>query len=252
MELFISDLHLHESRPEISQLFFEFIAGPAQGAQQLTILGDLFEYWAGDDDITTPLHARVSTALKSLSRQGIELRFLAGNRDFLIGDGFSAATGAALLPETLTSSVAGTPTLLLHGDTLCTDDIEYQRYRLQVRNAAFITEFLQRPLAERKAYIENLRERSKSEKGRKSMDIMDVNDGAVREAFRSAGVTRMIHGHTHRLATHHYDIDGKACERWVLGDWGATGNFLECRATGWHLCEWDGKNARVIASPKNS
>jgi UDP-2,3-diacylglucosamine hydrolase len=135
---------------------------------------------------------------------------------------------------------------------LCTDDIEYQRYRLQVRNAAFITEFLQRPLAERKAYIENLRERSKSEKGRKSMDIMDVNDGAVREAFRSAGVTRMIHGHTHRLATHHYDIDGKACERWVLGDWGATGNFLECRATGWHFCEWDGKNARVIASPKNS
>jgi UDP-2,3-diacylglucosamine hydrolase len=248
MELFISDLHLHESRPEISRLFFEFIAGPAQAAQQLTILGDLFEYWAGDDDITTPLHAQVSAALKSLSGQGIGLRFLAGNRDFLIGEGFSAATGAVLLPETLTSNVAGTPTLLLHGDTLCTDDIEYQRYRLQVRNSAFIAEFLQRPLAERKTYIESLRERSKSEKGRKSMDIMDVNDGAVREAFRSAGVTRMIHGHTHRLATHHYDIDGKPCERWVLGDWGATGNFLECDTTEWCFYNWDGKQTTPIKS----
>lgn len=248
MDIFISDLHLHESRPEISQLFFDFITGPAQDAQRLTILGDLFEYWAGDDDIGTPLHAQVCTVLHSLSARGVRLRFLSGNRDFLIGANFSAATGATLLPDFHTESIVGMPTLLLHGDTLCTDDIEYQNYRLQVRSPTFIESFLRRPLAERKTYIVNLRERSESEKGRKSMTIMDVNADAVREAFCSAGVTRMIHGHTHRLATHRYDIDGKSCERWVLGDWGVTGNFLECSDAGWRFCSWNGKQATMIRS----
>jgi UDP-2,3-diacylglucosamine hydrolase len=241
MHIFISDLHLHESRPEISQLFFDFVAGPAQDAQRLTILGDLFEYWAGDDDISTPLHSQVCTSLKSLTARGIELRFMAGNRDFLAGAGFAAATGAVLLPDLLVEPVAGTSTLLLHGDTLCTDDVEYQNYRRHIRDPAFIESFLRRPLAERKTYIENLRERSETEKGRKSMEIMDVNDAAVREAFRSADTARMIHGHTHRLATHRYNIDGKPCERWVLGDWGATGNFLECSDTDWRFCLWDSK-----------
>jgi UDP-2,3-diacylglucosamine hydrolase len=247
MHLFISDLHLHESRPEITQLFFGFIAGPAQDAQRLTILGDLFEYWAGDDDIGTLLHAKVCAALKSLAARGINIRFLAGNRDFLIGNDFAAATGAALLPDLHLDTVAGTPTLLLHGDTLCSDDLAYQSYRRQVRDPAFIESFLRRPLAERKTYIENLRERSELEKRGKNMAIIDVNDDAVRAAFRAAGVTRMIHGHTHRLATHRYAIDGKACERWVLGDWGATGNFLECKdAVDWRFCSWDGKRASAL------
>ncbi len=246
MELFISDLHLHESRPEVSKLFFDFVAGPAQVAKQLTILGDLFEYWAGDDDIDTPFHTDVCAALKSLASHGVAIRFLAGNRDFLIGAGFTTATGARLLPDLITESISGTPTLLLHGDTLCTDDIEYQSYRQQVRNPAFISEFLCRPLTERKATIENMRERSETEKGRKAMNIMDVNDAAVHEAFRSTNVTRMIHGHTHRLATHHYNINDKACERWVLGDWGVTGNFLECSKVGWRFYSWNGKRASVL------
>ena len=248
MQLFISDLHLHESRPETSQLFFDFIAGPARGATQLFILGDLFEYWAGDDDVSAPLHNRVCAALGSLTGRGIGIRLIVGNRDFLIGTGFCAATGAVLLPELHTCDIAGTPTLLLHGDTLCTDDVEYQEFRTQVRDPAFIDSFLQRPLAERKAYIENLRERSESEKRGKSAMIMDVNDDAVAAAFRSAGVARMIHGHTHRLATHRYDIDGRACERWVLGDWGTRGNFLECSAAGWRFRAWDGKSATTIKS----
>ncbi len=248
MDLFISDLHLHESRPEISQLFFDFSAGPAQEAQRLTILGDLFEYWAGDDDIGTPLHTHICTALHALAVRGVELRFLAGNRDFLVGPGFAAATGTALLPDFHVESVAGTPTLLLHGDTLCTDDVEYQHYRRRIRDPAFIEDFLRRPLDERKAFIENLRERSETEKGHKSMEIMDVNDSAVRETFHNAGVTRMIHGHTHRLATHRYDIDGRSCERWVLGDWGATGNFLECSTDGWRFRSWDGQQATMIRS----
>ena len=248
MELFISDLHLHESRPETSQLFFDFISGPAQATQQLTILGDLFEYWAGDDDIGTPLHAQVCTALRSLTVRGIKLRFLAGNRDFLIGAGFTDATGAVLLPDLVTEPVAGTAALLLHGDTLCTDDVEYQNYRINIRNRAFIEPFLQKPLAERKAAVENLRERSETEKGRKPIAVMDVNDNTVRETFRGAGVTRMIHGHTHRLATHRYEIDRKVCERWVLGDWGAIGNFLECTEAGWRFCSWNGKQATTIKS----
>ena len=246
MHLLISDLHLHESRPETTQLFFEFIAGPAQGAQRLTILGDLFEYWAGDDDIGPPLHARVCTSLQSLASRGTDIRFLAGNRDFLIGAGFSAATGATLLPDLCTESIANIPTLLLHGDTLCSDDVAYQSYRRQVRDPTFIENFLRRSLVERKTYIENLRQRSEAEKTLKDMAIMDVNDATVREAFRGAGVTRMIHGHTHRLALHRYEIDGKACERWVLGDWGATGNFLECDAAGWRFMAWDGRRATAI------
>ena len=248
MDLFISDLHLHESRPEITQLFFSFIAGPARRARQLTILGDLFEYWAGDDDADTPLHAQVCAALKSLSDRGITLRFLAGNRDFLIRQGFSEATGATLLPDLIVESIAGTATLLLHGDTLCTDDTEYQKYRVQIRDAKFIETFLRRPLAERKTYIESLRQRSETEKGHKPMSIMDVNETSVRNAFSAPNVTRMIHGHTHRLATHRYEIDGKACERWVLGDWGVKGNYLECGEAGWRFCSWDGNQPTTIKS----
>ncbi|CAG4885363.1 UDP-2,3-diacylglucosamine pyrophosphatase [Georgfuchsia toluolica] len=248
MELFLSDLHLHESRPETTQLFLDFIAAPAQGAQCLTILGDLFEYWAGDDDIGTSLHARVCAALKSLASRGTAIRFLAGNRDFLIGAGFATASGAVLLPDLLVEAVAGTPALLLHGDTLCSDDAAYQDYRRQVRNPIFIENFLRRPLAERRAYIEEMRQRSEVEKRGKDMALMDVNADAVRQAFRDANVTRMIHGHTHRLALHRYEIDGKSCERWVLGDWGKTGNFLECDESGWRFRTWDGKQATAIRS----
>lgn len=248
MDLFISDLHLDPSRPETSQLFFDFIDGPARSAATLYILGDLFEYWAGDDDLGAPLNAQVGAAIGALSARGIPVLFLGGNRDFLIGRGFCAATGTALLPDIGVRSVAGTPTLLLHGDTLCTDDFEYQHFRANVRDPTFIASFLKRPLQERKTHIEGLRRASEESKSGKSAAIMDANEDAVRIAFRAANVSRMIHGHTHRLATHRYDIDGRACERWVLGDWGATGNFLECRPEGWRFHSWDGKQATTIKS----
>lgn len=246
MDLFISDLHLHESRPEISQLFYDFVVGPAQQAKRLTILGDLFEYWAGDEDIATELHTSVCSMLRALTRRGVAVRFLPGNRDFLIGAGFLDATGATLLPDMHIEAVGGIPTLLLHGDTLCTGDTRYLEYRRTVRDAAFIRNFLNLPLAERKLTIENMRQHSESEKSQKSMEIMDVADEAVREAFRQAGVTRMIHGHTHRLAVHRYEIDDKSCQRWVLGDWGKTGNFLECMAASWRFYSWDGRHATPL------
>ena len=248
MQLFISDLHLHESRPETSQLFFDFIAGPSQRADRLFILGDLFEYWAGDDDIATPLHGRVCAALKSLADGGVGICLMVGNRDLLLGEGFAAASGVSLLPDPEIQTIAETPTVLLHGDTLCTDDVEYQKFRQQVHDPAFIKNFLQRPLAERKAYIENLRERRESEKQFKDAMIMDVNLNALIAAFRATGVTRMIHGHTHRLATHRYYVDDKICERWVLGDWGTTGNYLACSSAGWRFCSWNGKRATTIKS----
>ena len=249
---FIADLHLDGNDTPRALKFREFLKRLAEEAQagpvELYVLGDLFEYWAGDDDIPAPLHSKVCAALKSLADKKISISLIVGNRDFLIGDGFCAATGAVLRPDPDTQTIAGTPTVLLHGDTLCTDDIEYQQFRKQVHDPAFVKDFLHRSLAERKAYIENLRERSKSEKQVKSSRIMDVNNDAVIAAFRAANVTRMIHGHTHRLATHHYDIDGKACERWVLGDWGKTGNYLECSFEGWRFCAWDGKRATTIRS----
>ena len=233
MQLFISDLHLHDSRPETSQLFFDFIAGPAQSTRQLFILGDLFEYWAGDDDIATPLHGKVVTAIKSLAERGVGVNFIVGNRDFLIGDRFAVATGARLLPDPDTQAIGGISTVLLHGDTLCSDDIGYQQFRQQVRDPAFIKDFLQRPLAERKAYIENLRARSESEKQIKSALIMDVNQDTVQEAMSNHHCLRLIHGHTHRPNEHNFVLDNEPAQRFVLAAWTKkAGEVLCCNREG--------------------
>ncbi len=248
MDLLISDLHLHESRPETAQLFFDFIASPAQQASRLFILGDLFEYWAGDDDLDTPLHRKVCASLKGLATAGSQITMIVGNRDFLIGSDFAAACGTTLLPDLHVTTIGGIPTLLLHGDTLCTDDLAYQQFRSEVRDPVFIRDFLHRPLVQRKAYIENLRQRSESEKQVKSAVIMDVNADAVAATFRAHDANRMIHGHTHRLSTHRYDIDGRACERWVLGDWGKTGNYLQCGPAGWRFLSWDGRDSSAITN----
>jgi len=250
MELFISDLHLNEARPRITQLFLDFMAGPARDAQGLTILGDLFEYWAGDDDIAAPLHQQVCTAIRELTAHDVPVWFMHGNRDLLIGTGFCDASAAQLLPDPTVRTIAGKPTLLLHGDTLCTDDVDYQRYRSMVHDPAFINAFLQRSLDDRKAIIGGLRERSETEKQRKDAMIMDVNTSAVAEIFRSTGIDRMIHGHTHRRARHLLTMDGRSYERWVLGDWDDSGekkgNFLECGPDEWRLRSWDGSHITTI------
>jgi len=229
--LFISDLHLCPSRPEINQIFFRFLSGPARNAEALYILGDLFEYWAGDDDLTDPFNQQVCTALRALSgsgEHGVPLFFMAGNRDFLIGEAFAKAAGLTLLPDPTLINLAGKPTLLMHGDTLCTDDASYQHFRQQVRTLEWQATFLAQPLSARKAQIEAMRRESEVQKSIKAMEIMDVNAEAVAEALRAHGYARLIHGHTHRAAHHTLTVDGRQCERWVLSDWYENGSYLAC------------------------
>jgi len=238
--LFISDLHLHPSRPGVTALLEQFLAGPAADlgprAGALFVLGDLFDAWAGDDDLDDDLNARVCAALRRCAETGTALYFIPGNRDFLAGPAFAAASAMTILDEPLVMDIAGTPTLLLHGDLLCTDDGEYQQFRRTVRGPDWQRDFLAQPLAQRKAVIEGLRARSEAEKQIKSLSLMDTNADAVAEAFRRHGVSRMVHGHTHRQAEHRLAVDGLECTRWVLGDWHESGdrqgNALLCDAAG--------------------
>ena len=234
--LFISDIHLSPHEPATAERFLAFLAGPARSAASLTILGDLFDYWAGDDDLDDPFNARIVTALRVLADSGVAVSFMAGNRDFLIGADFAAAASLTLLTDPCIRDIAGTPTLLTHGDLLCTDDADYQRFRRQVRDPAWRNQFLAKPLGVRKAEIEALRARSEREKKIKAQAIMDVNADAVAAMLRQHQVCTLIHGHTHRQGQHTHMVDGQACARWVLGDWGASrGPALACQATGWHF-----------------
>ena len=233
LKTFVSDLHLSPRRPETADLFVDFLAGAARGAAELYILGDLFDYWIGDDNLVDPFNRRVADALAGLSHAGVRIHLMAGNRDFLVGTDFAAAAGLSLLAEPAVIDIGGVPTLLLHGDTLCTDDAEYQKFRLHVRSAAWRDEFLSMPLDERRRKMEGLREQSEQAKQDKDYGLMDANAGAVADAFRRHGVLRMIHGHTHRQARHDLAIDGKPCQRWVLGQWGDRGNALACDGDDW-------------------
>ncbi len=236
--LFVSDLHLCPTRPTVVRLFTDFLAGPAAAADAVYILGDLFEYWAGDDDLSDSFNASIAAALKNLAGRGTRLFLIRGNRDFLLGPDFARASGVNLLEEPHLADICGTPTLLLHGDTLCSDDIDYQRFRHEVRSRGWRDDFLAQPLIERRAQIEALRRRSEAEKQLKSAAIMDVNDAAVAELLRAHGYPRLIHGHTHRLARHELSVDGHRCERWVLGDWYAGGSFLACDGQGCRTLVW--------------
>ncbi len=227
--LFISDLHLCPSRPEINALFFRFLAGPARAARALYILGDLFEYWAGDDDADAFI-GEVTHALRLLADSRVTIYFMAGNRDFLLGAQYAHRAGLHLLNDPTLIDLEGTPTLLMHGDTLCTDDLSYQHFREQVRTPTWQRDFLAQPLPARKTQIEILRRKSEIEKSAKLMEIMDVNQDAVVTALREQACTRLIHGHTHRPGHHLLTVDGRPCERWVLADWYASGSYLECNA----------------------
>jgi UDP-2,3-diacylglucosamine hydrolase len=232
--LFVSDLHLCPEREAANLLFETFLDGPARGAQALYILGDLFEYWAGDDDLSAPFNRRICSALRGLSAS-VPTYFMAGNRDFLIGEDFAELAGVGLLGDTEQVILHGVRTLLMHGDTLCTEDIAYQDFRAQVRSPGWRTEFLALPLDVRKARIEALRRLSEREKGGKSMQIMDADAHEVVRALREHACRRLIHGHTHRPARHRYEIAGDRCERWVLPDWYAGGGYLSCDAGGCRL-----------------
>ncbi len=228
--LFISDLHLSEDQPDTVAAFLGFLEGPARAARSLFILGDLFEYWAGDDDLDAPLNRRICAALCALADGGMRIFFMAGNRDLLAGEGFARAAGLQLLADpALVRFGCGddAPLVLLsHGDALCTDDLAYQAYRRQVRDPAWQAGFLAQPLATRKAFIEGLRQKSEAAKRAKAMEIMDVNAEAVAALLRAHGYPTLVHGHTHRPARHEHHLDGQRCVRWVLSDWHGRATWL--------------------------
>ena len=216
--LFISDLHLPVAASPLRDAFARFVAGPAREARALYILGDLFEVWVGDDAGLSEYSVERS-CLRALVGAGVPVYFQHGNRDFLVGREFAAATGVQMLADPLKLELHGVPTLISHGDLYCTDDRGYQRWRRFSRNGAVQGIYGALPRSWRERFAGAVRSHSDDGKQYKPADIMDVSEGAIREAFERAGVSRMIHGHTHRPATHAYDIGGRHCERHVLADW---------------------------------
>ncbi len=230
--LFIADLHLSPERPRAIALFRQFMREVAPTAATLYILGDFFEAWVGDDDLSDGFHADIASCLRTLVQGGVPVSFLPGNRDFLIGDAFARTTGITLLEDPTRIDLFGIPTLLSHGDAFCTDDASYQSFRRQVRDPTWQAAFLARPLTERHAMARELREHSEQAKAGKQPEIMDVNADAVFRSFREHAVTRIIHGHTHRPAKHEYQLAGCLGERWVLADWYESGGYLRCDTEG--------------------
>ncbi len=231
--LFISDLHLSQERPTITPLLLRFLQGPARQAEALYILGDLFEAWLGDDMVLPDYQAAI-TGLKALS-EVVPLYIMYGNRDFLMREGFEAMTGGKLLDEETVIDLYGCPTLLMHGDTLCTDDIAYQEFRTMVRNPQWQAELLNKTPAERLELAQKLRQISKTEMQGKEAGIMDVNQAAVEQAMQTHHVQQLIHGHTHRPAVHEFQLEDQAAKRIVLADWYQTGGVLVCEADGCRL-----------------
>ncbi|MCV6603943.1 MAG: UDP-2,3-diacylglucosamine diphosphatase [Porticoccaceae bacterium] len=220
--LFISDLHLAPERPKVTQAFYDFLTKEAQQAEALYILGDLFEAWVGDDDPSDFL-AEVKTRLRKLSDSGTKLYFLHGNRDFMVGKRFARATGCTLLPQHHVIDLYGQRLLLLHGDTLCTDDIAYQKFRRKVRNPLGTWLLNRLPLKKRLQIAADWRAKSMNANSNKASNIMDVNGDEVERLFSQYRVKKMVHGHTHRPARHNHNSG----ERIVLGDWHHQGWVLK-------------------------
>jgi len=223
---FISDLHLGASQPVIHEAFENFLKVTSQDARAIYILGDLVDAWIGDDD-NSAFASRLKKAIKARVNTGTPVYFVHGNRDFLIGDRFSQETGVNLIEENSIVDLYGEKALILHGDTLCADDVAYQNFRKKVRNTAWQKKILRYPLFVRKIIAWNMRRRSSKANSNKADNIMDVCEHAVRASFKQFQVKKMIHGHTHRPARHHYDINGYTCERIVLGDWDTRGWYLK-------------------------
>jgi UDP-2,3-diacylglucosamine hydrolase len=203
----------------------------APGADALYILGDLFEYWVGDDGLGMPFPAAIARSLTGAASR-MPVRFMHGNRDFLVAHAFAESTGIELIQDPTIVDLYGTRTVLMHGDTLCTDDVQYQQTRKQMRNPAWQAAVLTKPIAERVAIAQGMRAQSEATKAGKDMEIMDVSQSAVEQAFRDCDCEVMIHGHTHRPDRHEYTVDGRERVRWVLPDWYEAGGYLEATAKG--------------------
>ena len=237
--LFISDLHLDPERPAITRLFGDFIDGEARGAEALYILGDLFEAWVGDDD-PSETAAFVAERLAALSASGVPVHFMHGNRDFLLGADYARRAGMTLLEDPTLVDLHGRRALLMHGDTLCTDDLAYQQFRAQTRDPEWQRQFLAQPLEARLAFARQARAARQARQGElqgagKMEAITDVAPAAVDAAFREHGVELLVHGHTHRPAVHALEVDGRACTRVVLGDWYEQGSVLRVDSAGMQL-----------------
>lgn len=224
--LFISDLHLDPAQPEIARQFLDFLDGEARRADELYILGDLFEVWLGDDD-PDPAVRTIVEALRRLTDAGVRCSFMHGNRDFLVGERFARETGCRLLADGTVTDVLGERVLLMHGDVLCTDDHSYQRLRRILRNPVVLWLVRHLSLAQRRRLAQRLRAGSRMHVGTTAPEIMDVNADAVAATMRAAGVRTLVHGHTHRPAVHSLDLDGTPARRIVLGDWYTQGSVLD-------------------------
>jgi UDP-2,3-diacylglucosamine hydrolase len=217
--LFVSDVHLHEGIPRTTEAFLHFLDHAALHAQHVYLLGDMFEYWAGDDDIDGGYNERIVTALRKLSDSGVKLYWMAGNRDFLAGEEFAYRTGITLLEDPTVIKHAGQRIILAHGDAQCTDDTDYMAFRGMVRDPAWQRQFLGMPLAERKKIIDGMRAGSRQAQQQKAHEIMDVNHDAINALFAASHASILIHGHTHRPATHAH----AGLTRHVLPDWDCDG-----------------------------
>ena len=215
LALFVSDLHLQSAHPNTCAAFLIFLQERAMAARALYLLGDLFEYWAGDDDLSDPFHQQIALAIRAVSDAGVAVYWIAGNRDFLVGDAFAQAAGLTLLAEPHVADIGGQRITLVHGDAQCTDDLKYMTFRAQVRDPAWQAQFLALPLAQRKGIIAGMREGSRAAHTTKSYELMDVTPAAVDALYAATASDIIIHGHTHRPALH---SDG-AKRRYVLPDW---------------------------------
>jgi len=240
--LFVADLHLSADRPEATRRFLDFLAQDARAGAALYVLGDLFEYWIGDDELEAPdgdpLARTLAQAFAELAAAGVPVYLMHGNRDFLLGERFCRASSAQLIADPTCRTIAGVPTLLAHGDALCTDDVEYQAWRRTARSPQWQRAFLAEPIAERRARMQALRAASRAATRTKPAQIMDVNAAAVADALRAWGAQRLVHGHTHRPGRHTLVVDTRACERWVLPDWYAGGGYLALDESGGRLVRY--------------
>ena len=223
-KLFISDLHLSPQTPQIAHHFLALLTQQTPQISALYILGDLFEYWLGDDSIAQP-HQPIINAIKQVSQQ-VPVYFMHGNRDFLIGEEFARQTGCEILNDPTVIDLYGTPTLLMHGDLLCTDDHDYMQFREQVRNPQWQAHFLSLSMDQRINLAKQARDASNTSAKQKTMEIMDTNQSTVEKYMRQYAVNQLIHGHTHRPALHQFNLDGKPAKRIVLGDWGEEASYL--------------------------
>ncbi|MCI1898418.1 MAG: UDP-2,3-diacylglucosamine diphosphatase [Enterobacter sp.] len=235
--LFIADLHLQTEEPAITAGFLRFLQGEARTADALYILGDLFEAWIGDDD-PNPLHREMAAAIKALVDSGVPCYFIHGNRDFLIGKRFARESGMTLLPEEKVLDLYGRRILILHGDTLCTDDTGYLAFRAKVHTPWIQTLYLALPLFIRNRIAAKMRAGSKAANSNKSMTIMDVNPKAVVDVMEKHRVQWLIHGHTHRPYVHTLTANGEPAHRVVLGAWHSEGSMVKVTPEGVELIQF--------------